>query len=110
MMGEGHSSNRTSDNLQECPSKALAPHRDSSLPYVSQIKPFCGLCRGERAELRQHAAEGAPARASHCWGTPSVGKTGGTAGGSTQRPIQHVGAVPHRNRLDGGAAYGTNIR
>ena len=35
-MGEGHSSNRTSDNLQECPSKALAPHRDSSLPYISQ--------------------------------------------------------------------------
>src|SRR5512143_3430070 len=46
VVGEGHSSNRSTDNLQECPSKAPALYRMFLLPYHTLQKSLGGLCRG----------------------------------------------------------------
>jgi hypothetical protein len=46
VVGEGHSSNRNTDNLQECPSKALAPLSDFFLPYHTPQSPLGGWFRG----------------------------------------------------------------
>ena len=49
-VGEGHSSNRSTGNLQECPSKALAPHSDFFLPYHTMQKSLGGWCRWYRGD------------------------------------------------------------
>jgi hypothetical protein len=46
-MGEGHSSNLRTDNLQECPSKAPALYSDSRLPYLPLIKNLFVACIGD---------------------------------------------------------------
>jgi hypothetical protein len=43
VVGEGHSSNRNTANLQECPSKAPAPDSGLLRPYHTPHKPLCGL-------------------------------------------------------------------
>src|SRR5659263_628799 len=48
LVGEGHSSNRSTDNLQECPSKAPAPQSCSPLPYHSSGISLCGWRCGHR--------------------------------------------------------------
>jgi len=45
VVGEGHSSNRNTDNLQECPSKAPAPSRYLLLPYHTLQRSLGGWCR-----------------------------------------------------------------